>query len=55
MVFNEFFYFPKILGETCIHLAAYNTNKNIIELLVKSGADVNAQVIHLLLLNHFLC
>jgi NF-kappa-B inhibitor alpha len=30
-------------GETCIHLAAYNTNKNIIELLVKCGADVNAQ------------
>lgn len=30
-------------GETCLHLAAYNKSKNIIEFLVKSGADINAQ------------
>ncbi|XP_054154019.1 NF-kappa-B inhibitor cactus-like [Oppia nitens] len=31
-------------GETCLHLAAYNNNKNIIELLVNSGGlDVNIQ------------
>ncbi|CAG2171659.1 unnamed protein product, partial [Oppiella nova] len=34
-------------GETSLHLAAYHKNKNIIELLVKCGVDVNAQVVNL--------
>ncbi|CAG2176521.1 unnamed protein product, partial [Oppiella nova] len=33
--------------ETSLHLAAYHKNKNIIELLVKCGVDVNAQVVNL--------
>lgn len=35
------FYF--CLGETCLHLAVKTADRNLIEFLVYSGADVNAQ------------
>jgi len=30
-------------GDTCIHLAAYNNNLKILELLLRSGANINVQ------------
>lgn len=32
------------LGDTCIHLAAYNNNLKILELLLRYGANINVQV-----------
>lgn len=32
------------LGDTCVHLAAYNNNLKALELILHSGANINAQV-----------
>ena len=33
-------------GRTCLHIAVYNGQRDLVELFIKKGADVNAQTIH---------
>lgn len=63
MMVNFYFFVEKMtfiklflvisLGDTCLQLAAYNNDLKLLELFIRSGANLDIQVRSIFFKNHF--